>query len=73
MSESIEERTRRILERLPAGVTLVAAAKTRTAEEVLAALRGGVTAIGHNYVQEAERMRDAVGRSVCERGRHVSC
>ena len=36
------------------------AAKARAPEEVEAALRAGVTHVGHNYVQEAERMIPAI-------------
>ncbi len=50
---NIIERTRRILGRIPNDVILVAAAKTRTLEEVQAAIDAGVTHIGYNYVQEA--------------------
>ncbi len=49
-----------MLAELPAGATLVAAAKTRSVEEVLAAVEAGVRVVGHNYVQEAERMVPAV-------------
>jgi hypothetical protein len=57
MSEqAIEQAVRQILKSLPAGMTLVAAAKSRTAEQVRAAIRAGVTCVGHNYVQEAEAM-----------------
>lgn len=62
--DSIETRVRYILETLPPGVTLVAAAKSRTLEEVKAAIRAGVTCVGHNYVQEAERMIPVVGNGV---------
>jgi PLP dependent protein len=51
-----------ILAELPPGVELVAAAKTRTAAEVLEALDAGVAAIGENYVQEAAAVFPAVGR-----------
>lgn len=44
-----------ILRELPEGVELVAAAKGRTASEVLEAVEAGVRIIGENYVQEAER------------------
>jgi pyridoxal phosphate enzyme (YggS family) len=54
--DSIAANVKRILETLPTGVILVAAAKARRPEEVEAALRAGVTHVGHNYVQEAERM-----------------
>jgi len=55
-NHSIAANVKRILETLPTGVILVAAAKARTAREVEEALRAGVTHVGHNYVQEAERM-----------------
>lgn len=41
---------------MPAGVELVAAAKTRTAEEILEAIEGGIKIVGENYVQEAEKL-----------------
>jgi pyridoxal phosphate enzyme (YggS family) len=53
---SIADNVKRILETLPPGVILVAAAKARTAREVEEALRAGVAYVGHNYVQEAEQM-----------------
>jgi pyridoxal phosphate enzyme (YggS family) len=53
---SITANVERILETLPPGVILVAAAKGRTAREVEEALRAGVAYVGHNYVQEAEQM-----------------
>jgi len=62
--DSIGARVRHILDTLPPGVTLVAAAKSRTAEEVKAAIRAGVTCVGHNYIQEAERMIGIVGAQV---------
>jgi PLP dependent protein len=60
----IKERVAEILKELPPGVTLVAAAKTRTPEEILEAVEAGVTVVGHNYVQEAERAVAAVGGAV---------
>ena len=59
---SLSDGAAALLEEIPPGVILVAAAKTRTAEEVKAVLDGGVTDIGHNYVQEAAAMIPAVGR-----------
>jgi pyridoxal phosphate enzyme (YggS family) len=55
-TDKIKENVYRLLETLPADVTLIAAVKSRTAEEVAAVIQAGVTLIGHNYVQEAERM-----------------
>jgi len=50
-----------ILAELPAGVELVAAAKTRTAAEVLQAIEAGVRIIGENYVQEAADVFPEIG------------
>jgi PLP dependent protein len=61
MSTTIATRVRRILSSLPTHVTLVAAAKTRSCEEVLAALDSGVGVVGHNYVQEADAMISRLG------------
>ena len=58
----IAENVKTILSELPPGVELVAAAKTRTPEEILEAVDAGVRIIGENYVQEAERAFEAVGR-----------
>ena len=57
----IAENVKTILSELPPGVELVAAAKTRTPEEILEAVEAGVRIIGENYVQEAERAFQAVG------------
>ena len=57
----IRENVRKIVQELPEGVTLVAAAKTRTPEEILESVEAGVRIIGENYVQEAERAFQVVG------------
>ena len=57
----IRENIDKLLEELPEGVELVAAAKTRTADEVLAAVESGIKIIGQNYVQEAEAIHPAIG------------
>ena len=57
----IRENSKKLLKELPAGVELVAAAKTRTAEEVMAAVEAGIKIIGENYIQEAEAIYPAVG------------
>jgi len=58
---TIGQNVRQILSELPDGVELVAAAKTRTPEEVLEAVNSGVKIIGENYVQETERVHEVVG------------
>jgi len=57
----IKQNVKQILSELPNGIELVAAAKTRTAEEVLEAIESGVKNIGENYVQEAERIYSVIG------------
>ena len=54
----------RILETVPPDVIVVAAAKGRTSAEVEAAIRAGISHVGHNYVQEARAMIPALGNSV---------
>ena len=60
----IEQNVSQILNELPNGIQLVAAAKTRQPEEVLRAVESGVKIIGENYVQEAERAQEVVGNKV---------
>ncbi|MBN1158943.1 MAG: YggS family pyridoxal phosphate-dependent enzyme [Bacteroidales bacterium] len=52
-----------LLSSLPAGIALVAAAKTRSPDEVQAVIDSGVRILGYNYVQEAERMYEVIGNS----------
>jgi len=59
--KSIRENVARLLSEIPEGVQLVAAAKTRTPEEVLEAVEAGVTIIGENYVREAREAYRLVG------------
>ena len=61
---NIEENVRNILETLPPDVTLVAAAKTRTLEEVEAVIQAGVTHFGYNYIQEALPIIQTIGDRV---------
>jgi pyridoxal phosphate enzyme (YggS family) len=58
---SIEARYRDIRESIPDHVTLVAAAKGRTAAEVKEAIDAGIEIIGQNYVQEAEKVINVLG------------
>jgi pyridoxal phosphate enzyme (YggS family) len=59
---TISSNVKAVLAELPAGVELVAAAKTRTAAEILEAIDAGVRIVGENYVQEAAEALPAVGR-----------
>lgn len=58
----IKQNVQKILVELPNGIELVAAAKTRTPEEILEAVQAGVKIIGANYVQEARRAYEVVGK-----------
>ena len=51
---SIKENVKDILTELPEYVTLVAATKTRTPDEILKAIEAGIKVIGENYAQELE-------------------
>lgn len=55
---TIEKKTRDLIASLPKNVLLVGAVKTRTCEEVIAAVKGGLRHIGHNYMQEALSMKE---------------
>lgn len=57
----IKDNVARILAGLPSGVRLVAAAKTRSPEEVMQAIEAGVKIIGENYVQEGQQAFQAIG------------
>jgi len=61
MVGTIRENVKRILAELPDGVQLVAAAKSRTVEEILEAVGAGVEIIGENYVREAVQAYEVVG------------
>ncbi len=61
MSASIAANVKAILAELPPGTELVAAAKTRSAAEILEAIDAGVQIIGENYVQEAADVFPSVG------------
>lgn len=57
----IEDSVNQVLDEIPDNVTLVAAVKTRSPEEALAAIEASIEVLGHNYVQEAEQMMAVVG------------
>ncbi len=57
----IRENVQQLLKELPDGIELVAAAKGRTAPEVLQAVDSGIKIIGQNYIQEAEKIYPLVG------------
>ena len=60
----IKENVKKILDELPESVELVAAAKARTPEEIKEAIEAGVKIVGENYVQEARRAFELIGKGV---------
>ncbi len=60
----IRDSVHELIERLPSNVILVAAAKTRTPDEVNAAIEAGVRHIGYNYLQEAQDMKQYTPETV---------
>lgn len=60
----IRERVRRLLSQIPSSVAVVAATKKRKPEAINEAIDAGIKIIGENYVQEAERKYEIIGKSV---------
>jgi pyridoxal phosphate enzyme (YggS family) len=60
-TNGIAESVENILKTIPPHVLLLAAAKTRSLDEVEAVIHAGVTHIGYNYVQEALPIIQAIG------------
>ena len=58
---AISEVVRQIKDSISSDVILLAAAKTRSLEEVEAVIRAGVTHIGYNYIQEAIPIIQSIG------------
>ena len=61
---NIQANVKALLEELPEGVELVAAAKARIPDEIREAVAAGVRVVGENYVQEAQQAFDVIGGSV---------
>ncbi len=58
---NIQARYMEIRKSVPDYVTIVAAAKTRTVEEIKEAIDAGIGIIGENYVQEAQKAISVLG------------
>ncbi|MCX7911734.1 MAG: YggS family pyridoxal phosphate-dependent enzyme [Dehalococcoidales bacterium] len=59
---SIRENVAQLLREVPEGVLIVAAAKSRSPDEIVEAVEAGISVIGENYVQEAELAFSRIGR-----------
>jgi len=62
--KNIKENIKKILDKLPENIELVAAAKTRSSDEIEEVISAGVKIIGENYIQEAEKAFEAIGNKV---------
>lgn len=60
-SNRIVDSVHKVLSELPPDLMLVAAAKTRTVDEVDAVIKAGVKHIGYNYIQEALPIMEVIG------------
>lgn len=60
-AQKIYDSVKKIMAQIPEHVILVAAAKTRTLDEVKAVIQAGVKHIGYNYVQEALPIINEIG------------
>jgi len=59
---SVRESALHMLETIPSDILVLAAAKTRSMDEVEAVIQAGITHIGYNYVQEALPIIQSIGR-----------
>ena len=60
----IPENVKKLLEELPPGIELVAAAKARSVDEVREAIEAGIEIIGENYIQETIPIFESLGKKV---------
>lgn len=60
----IKKNINNIKNSLPDEVLLVAAAKTRSVDEVKASIQAGIKILGYNYIQEAEQIKKEIQDSV---------
>ncbi len=60
----IKENAQKILNELPDGVELVAAAKQRKPEEIMEAIEAGINIFGENYIGEAKKVYKSIGNKV---------
>jgi hypothetical protein len=60
--EDIKNNCQKIRAEIPDNVKIVIAAKTRSADELKAAIAGGMSIFGENYVQEALEIKETLGK-----------
>lgn len=60
----IKANIERIFKEIPGYVKVVAATKQRSPEQILEAINAGIRIVGENYVREAEKKIEIIGRKV---------
>jgi hypothetical protein len=60
--ETIKNNYLKVKQEIPEDIRIVVAAKTRTPDEIKAVAEAGCRMIGENYVQEAQSIKEALGR-----------
>ena len=60
----IKDNIKKLFDEIPANIKLVAAAKTRTIDEIREAIDADIQIIGENYIQEAIPVFEAFGHSI---------
>ena len=58
----IRDNVLKLRSEIPQGINIVAAAKSRNAQEILEAIGAGITIVGENYLQESKEMIEAIGK-----------
>lgn len=61
---SIKENVKSLMQEIPEGIILVAAAKNRTPQQIQEAVDAGIKVVGENYIQEAEEAFATLGKKV---------
>jgi len=61
---NIRSNAQRILNELPQGIELIAAAKSKSPQDIQEAVDAGIKIIGENYLQEAQEAFSAIGNKV---------
>lgn len=60
----IKDNVNKLLSEIPQGIEIIAAAKTRTFEEIKEAIDAGIRIVGENYVKEAIPAFEKIGKTV---------
>lgn len=64
MTHNVRDRVTQVLNEVPPHVTVVAAAKGASPEQVRDAIEAGIRSVGENYFAEAKRVRPLIDRDI---------